>query len=76
MSKHGIAKRYRVNRAELNSILRVVLIEEAVRAHLKGEPGTFEQLCGAIDREDAERHRGEHWSVARDYVRSRLRRLA
>jgi hypothetical protein len=48
MTKHGIAKRYRVNRAELNSILRIVLLEEAVRAHLKGEP---EHLCDAIDRE-------------------------
>jgi len=28
MTKHGIAKRYGVNRAERNSILKVILIEE------------------------------------------------
>jgi hypothetical protein len=58
----------------------VVLIEEAVREYLKAEPGTLrislERLCDAIDREETEKRRGEDWSIARDYVRSRLRRLA
>ena len=52
-----IAKRNGVNRAEPNSILRV-LIEEAVREYLKGKPQTLrlllERRCDAIDREDAE----------------------
>jgi len=58
----------------------VVLIEEAVREYLKAEPGTLrlslERLYDAIDSEEAEKRRGEDWSIARDYVRSRLRRLA
>ena len=52
IAKHG------VNRAEPNSILRVVLIEEAVREYLKGKPQTLrfllERRCDAIEREDAE----------------------
>jgi hypothetical protein len=55
---HGIAKRDGANRAELNSILRVVSIEEAVREYLRGKPGTLrlllERHCDAIDREEAE----------------------
>ena len=58
MTKHRIAKRSGVNRPERNSILKVVLIEEAVRQHLKAKPGTLrpslEQLYDAIDREEAE----------------------
>jgi hypothetical protein len=53
-----IAKRNGVNRAEPNSILRVVLIEEAVREYLKCKPQTLrlllERRCDAIEREDAE----------------------
>jgi hypothetical protein len=53
-----IAKRNGVNRAEPNSILRVVLIEEAVREYLKGKPQTLrlllERRCDAIECEDAE----------------------
>jgi hypothetical protein len=56
MTEHEIAKRYDVNRVEPNSILRVVLIEEAVREYLKAEPGTLMfslgQLCDAIDRDE------------------------
>jgi hypothetical protein len=36
---------------------------------------SLERLCDAIDREEARKRRGEDWSIARDYVRSRLRRL-
>ena len=65
--------------ARTNDPNRVVLIEEAVREYLNVEPGTLrislERLCDAIDREEAEKRRGEDWSIARDYVRSRLRRL-
>ena len=79
MTKHGIAKRDGINGAESDSILRVVLIEEAVREYLRGEPRTLrlllERFCDAIDGEEAEklRQRLEH---SEDYVRSRLRRLA
>ena len=65
---------------QTNDPNHVILIEEAVREYLKAEPGTLrlslERLCDAIDREEAEKRRGEDWSIARDYVRSRLRRLA
>ena len=53
-----IAKRNGVKRAEPNSILRVVLIEEAVREYLKGKPQTLrfllERRCDASERADAE----------------------
>ena len=65
--------------AQANDPNRAVLIENAINEYLKGELGTvglsLERLCDAIDREDAEKRRGEDWSIARDYVRSRLRRL-
>ena len=66
MTKHGIAKRNDDSRAD-NSILRVVLIEHAVRQHLKAEPGTLfslERLCDAAQGEEAEKRQGE----ARDHV--------
>jgi hypothetical protein len=59
MTKHGIAKRNGVNRAEPNSISSMVLIEEAVREYLRGKPGTLrlllERLYDAIDCEEAEK---------------------
>jgi hypothetical protein len=59
MAKHGIVKRNGVNRAEPNSILRVVLAEEAVREYLGGKPQSLrlllERHCDAIEREDAQR---------------------
>jgi hypothetical protein len=58
MTEHGIAKRCGVNRAEPNSILKIVLLEEAVREFLESEPGTsrlsIKQLCEALDRDEAE----------------------
>src|SRR6516225_11823264 len=35
---------------------------------------SLERLCNDIDREEAEKRRSEDWSIAKDYVRSRLRR--
>jgi hypothetical protein len=65
---------------QTNDPNRVVLIERTVREYLKTEPETLrlslERLCDAIDREEAKKRRGEDWSIARDYVRSQLRRLA
>jgi hypothetical protein len=66
--------------AQTNDPNRVVLIENAINEYLKAEPGTLglslERLSDAIDHEEAEKRRAEDWSIARDYVRSRLRRLA
>ena len=70
MTKHGIAKRSGVDRPELNSILKVVLIEEAVREYLRAEPGTLrlslERACDAIDGEEAEKRPDEDWSITSD----------
>jgi hypothetical protein len=66
--------------AQTNDPNRVVLNENAINEYLTDEPGnvriSLERLCDAIDREEAENRRGEDWSIARDYVRARLRRLA
>ncbi len=48
-----------VNRAEPNSILRVVSIEEAVREYLRGKPGTLrlllERIYDGIEGEEAKK---------------------
>ena len=66
--------------ARTNEPNRVVLIEKAIDEYLNDKAGivrlSLERLCDAIDREEAEKRRVEDWSIARDYVRSRLRRLA
>ena len=54
--------------AQTNDPNRVVLIEIAINEYLRGgEPGTsrlaFERICDAIDREEAEKRRGEDWSM-------------
>jgi hypothetical protein len=58
---------------------RVALVEEAIDEYLKGKAGivrlSLERLCNAIEREEAERRVFEDWSIAKDYIRSRLRRL-
>jgi hypothetical protein len=66
--------------AQTNDPNRIILVENAIEDYLKGEPGnvrlSLERLCDAIEREEAEKRRAENWSIAGDYVRSRLRRLA
>ena len=66
--------------ARTNEPNRVALIEKAVNEYLNDKAGivrlSLERVCDAIDREEAEKRQGEDWSIARDYVRSRLRRLA
>jgi hypothetical protein len=66
--------------AQTNDPNRVVIIENAINEYLRDEPGnvsiSLERLCDAIDRQEAENRRGEDWSIARDYIRARLRRLA
>jgi hypothetical protein len=58
---------------------RAVLIERNIEDYLKtagSEKPSLERLRDAIDREDAERRQDEDWSMAKDYVRSRLSWLA
>ena len=66
--------------ARTNEPNRVVLIEKAIDEYLDDKAGivrlSLERLCDAIDREEAEKRPIEDWSIARDYVRARLRRLA
>jgi hypothetical protein len=66
--------------ARRNEPNRVALIEKAVNEYLNDKAGiarlSLERLCDAVDREEAEKRPIEDWSIARDYVRSRLRRLA
>ena len=58
----------------------MALVEEAIDEYLNDKAGivrlSLERLWNAIDREEAEKRPIEDWSIARDYVRSRLRRLA
>jgi hypothetical protein len=58
---------------------RVGLIERNIEDYLK-TAGTErllpQRLRDAIEREDAEKHPGEDWSIAKDYVSSRLNWLA
>jgi hypothetical protein len=66
--------------ARTNETNRVVLIENAINEHLKDKAGimrhSLERLCNAIEREQAEKRPIEDWSIAKDDVHSRLRRLS
>ncbi len=66
--------------ARTNEPNRVVLIDNAINKHLSNKAGivrlSLERLCDAIESEEAEKRPIEDWSIASDYVRSRLRRLA
>ena len=58
---------------------RVGLIERNIEDYLKTagtERRLLQRLRDAIEREDAEKHPGEDWSIAKDYVSSRLNWLA
>ncbi|MGA8657498.1 MAG: hypothetical protein WB586_15230 [Chthoniobacterales bacterium] len=65
--------------ARTNAPNSVVLIERNIDNYLKTETGAkeraLERLRVAIHNEEAERREREDWSVARDYVRSLLRRM-
>jgi hypothetical protein len=58
---------------------RVALVERNIENYLKGENCTnarsLERLRVAIRNEEAERREGEDWRVAKNYVRSLLRRM-
>jgi len=66
--------------ARTNEPNRVVLIEKAINEYLDDKVGivrlSLERLCNAIEREEAEKRPIEDWSIAKDYARSWLRRLA
>ena len=66
--------------ARTNEPNRVALIEKAVNEYLNDKAGiarlSLERLCDGIDREEAEKRPLEDWSIAKDYARSQLRRLA
>jgi hypothetical protein len=58
---------------------RAVLIERNIEDYLKtagSEKPSLERVRDAIEREEAEKRQGEDWSIAKDYVRSRLSWLA
>jgi hypothetical protein len=65
--------------ARTNEPNRVALVEKTIDGYLNDKAGivrlSLERLCDAIDREEAEKRPVEDWSIARDYTRSRLRRL-
>jgi hypothetical protein len=75
---HQLVKTLRVL-ARTNEPNRVALVEKAIDGYLNDKAGivrlSLERLCDAIDREEAEKRPIEDWSIARDYTRSRLRRL-
>ena len=63
--------------ARTNQLNRGLLIERNIDGYLAeagSERSSLEPLRDAIDREEAEKRQGEDWSIARDYVRSWLRR--
>jgi len=66
--------------ARTNEPNRVALVEKAIDEYLNDKAGivrlSLQRLCNAIDHEEAKKRPLEDWSIARDYVRSRLRRLA
>ena len=59
---------------------RDILVEKYIDEYLRNDSFSlahaFERLRRAIRYEELERREGEDWSVARDYVRSLLRRMA
>jgi hypothetical protein len=58
---------------------RVALVEGAIDEYLNDKAGivrlSLERLCNAIEREEADRRAFEDWSIARECIHSRLRRL-
>ncbi len=66
--------------ARANEPNRVALVEKAIDEYLNYKAGivrlSLERLCNVVDREEADRRGFEEWSIAREYIHSRLRRLA
>jgi hypothetical protein len=66
--------------ARTNDPSQVVLIERNINEYLKTEIGgkerALELLRRAIHNEEVEKREGEDWSIAKEYVRSLLHRMA
>jgi hypothetical protein len=66
--------------ARTNEPNRVALVEKAIDEYLNDKAGivrlSLDRLWNAIEREEADRRVFEDWSIVKDYIRSRLRRLA
>ena len=66
--------------AKSRSPHRSVLVERHIDEYLRTDPFSLahalERLRRAIHYEELERREGEDWSIAKDYVRSLLRRMA
>jgi hypothetical protein len=66
--------------ARTNEPNRVASVEKAIDEYLNDKAGivrlSLDRLCNAIEREEADRRALEDWSIAREYIHSRLRRLA
>jgi hypothetical protein len=56
---------------------RVPLTEDAIRKYVGTDiAASLERLRKAIDHEEATKRQGEDWTIAKEYVRSELKRLA
>jgi hypothetical protein len=57
----------------------VALVEEAIDEYLEDKAGivrlSLERLLNAIERKEINRRAFEDWSIAREHIHSRLRRL-
>ena len=58
----------------------MALVEKAIDEYLNDKAGivrlSLDRIFNAIEREEADRRVFEDWSIAKDYIHSRLRRLA
>jgi alpha-L-fucosidase len=59
---------------------RVALVEKTIDEYLNDKAGivrlSLERLCNVIERKEPDRRAFDDWSLAREYIHSRLRRLA
>jgi hypothetical protein len=59
---------------------RTILIERHIDEYLRTDPFSLtralERLRRAIHSEEAKRRKGQDWTIAKNYVRSLLRRMA
>ena len=66
--------------ARTNEPNRVALVEKAIDEYLNDKAGfvrlSLERLCNAIEREEADRRAFADRSIGREYIHSRLRRMA
>jgi len=51
-------------------------IDEFVRGEVPGWPAPLKRLLQAIEVEEAAKRQGEDWTIAKEYIRSQMQRLA